>query len=151
MVSKVLSYNRLVLIERYIHFVDNNSLGESCKKTAKIAPLHDYLSEKFSVMYTTERDISIDESLLLWKGCLSWKQYIPNKRSRFGLKSFVLCEAKTGYVWKSVLYTGKELTEHLDETYNGYHYQATKVVLRLVNNLLCKGYRLFIDNHYTSY
>ena len=26
------------------------------------------------------------------------------------LKSFVLCEAKTGYVWKSVSYTGKELT-----------------------------------------
>ena len=67
------------------------------------------------------------------------------------MKSFVLCEAKTGYVWKSVLYTGKELTEHLDETYNGYHYQATKVVLRLVNNLLGKGYRLFIDNYYTSY
>ena len=151
MVFKVLSYNRLVLIERYIHFVDNNSLGERYKKTAKIAPLHDYLSEKFSVMYTSERDISMDESLLLWKGSLSWKQYIPNKRSRFGLKSFVLCEAKTGYVWKSVLYTGKELTEHLDEAYNGYHYQATKVVLRLVNNLLGKGYRLFIDNYYTSY
>ena len=67
------------------------------------------------------------------------------------MKSFVLCEAKTGYVWKSVLYTGKELTEHLDETYNGYHYQATKVVLRLVNNLLGKGYRLFIDSYYTSY
>ena len=32
MVSKVLSYNRLVLIERYIHFVDNNSLGERYKK-----------------------------------------------------------------------------------------------------------------------
>ena len=151
MVSKVLSYNRLVLIERYIHFVDNNSLGERYKKTAKIAPLHDYLSEKFSVMYTPERDISIDESLLLWKGRLSWKQYIPNKRSRFRSKSFVLCEAKTGYVWKSVLYTGKELTEHLDEKYNGYHCYATKVVLRLVNNLLGKGYRLFIDNYYTSY
>ena len=102
-------------------------------------------------MYTPERDISIDELLLLWKGCLSWKQYIPNKQSRFGLKSFVLCEAKTVYVWKSVLYTGKELTDHLDETYNGYHYQATKVVLRLVNNLLGKGYHLFIDNYYTSY
>ena len=104
MVSKVLSYNRLVLIERYIHFVDNNSLGERYKKTAKIALLHDYLSEKFSVMYTPERDTSIDELLLLWKGRLSWKQYIPNKQSRFGLKSFVLCEAKTVYVWKCVVY-----------------------------------------------
>ena len=54
-------------------------------------------------------------------------------------------------MYGSVLYTGKELTDHLDETYNGYHYQATKVVLRLVNNLLGKGYHLFIDNYYTSY
>ena len=41
MVSKVLLYNWLVLIERYIHFVDNNSLGERYRKTAKIASLHD--------------------------------------------------------------------------------------------------------------
>jgi len=26
-----------------------------------------------------ERDISIDESLLLWKGRLSWKQYIQKR------------------------------------------------------------------------
>ena len=70
-------------------------------------------------MYIQERDISIDQSLLSWKGQLLWKQYIPNKRSQFGLKSFVLCKAKTGYVWKSVFSTGRELTEYLDETHDG--------------------------------
>ena len=66
-------------------------------------------------------------------------------------ESFVLCEVKTGYVCKSVLYTGKELTRYLDETRVGYRYLATKVVLELMSELLGLGYRLFIDNWYTSF
>ena len=113
-ISKILSYNRFLLIEKFLHFVDNRTLAKNYQKIAKIKPVHDYLSQQFSLLYTPERDISIDESLLLWKGRLSWKQYIPKKRSRFSMKSFVLCEASSGYVCRSVLYTGKELTENLD-------------------------------------
>ena len=85
-----------LLIEKFLHFVDNRTLGENYEKIAKIKPIHDYLLQRFSLLYTLERDISIDESLLLWKGLLSWKQYIPKKHSRFGMKSFVLCEASPG-------------------------------------------------------
>jgi hypothetical protein len=45
-----------------------------------------------------ESDVSVDESLMMWKGHTSWKVYIPSKRARFGIKSFELCEAKSGYV-----------------------------------------------------
>jgi len=66
------------------------------------------LVERFQMLLELERDISIDESLLLWKGRLSWKQYIPKKRAHFGLKAFVLCEGYTGYVWNIILYTGSD-------------------------------------------
>ncbi|EFN71302.1 PiggyBac transposable element-derived protein 4, partial [Camponotus floridanus] len=46
----------------------------------------------------SERNICIDESLLLWKERLSWKQYILSKRNRFGIKFFALCKNKTGYI-----------------------------------------------------
>jgi hypothetical protein len=40
--------------------------------------------------------VSVDESLMIWKGCLLWKVYIPSKSARFSIKSFELCEAKSG-------------------------------------------------------
>jgi hypothetical protein len=30
--------------------------------------------------------VSVDESLMMWKGCLSWKVYNPLKRDIFDIK-----------------------------------------------------------------
>jgi hypothetical protein len=37
--------------------------------------------------------VSVDESLIMSKGCLSWKVYIPSRHTRFDIKSFELHEA----------------------------------------------------------
>ena len=49
-----------------------------------------YLISKFQEAYTTLEFISTDEEILPHKGKLELKQYIPNKRARFGIK-FLLC------------------------------------------------------------
>ena len=43
------------------------------------------------------------------------------------------------------------MTQYLDDTHDGYHYLATKVVLRLMSELLVLSCQLFIDNWYTSF
>jgi hypothetical protein len=52
--------------------------------------------------------VSVDESLTMWKGRLSWKVYIPSKHDRFGMKSFELCEVKSSYVWNIIICTGQD-------------------------------------------
>ena len=54
--------------------------------------------------------MSTDEELLLWMGRLGFKQYIPNKRSRFCIKMYSLCEV-SGYFWNSFVYVSKEAVE----------------------------------------
>ena len=44
-------------------------------------------------------------------GRLSWKQYIPLKRSRWGIKFFVLCDSALGYIWNTFIYVGKYSNE----------------------------------------
>ena len=63
--------------------------------------------EKFGEVYTPSSNISIDESLLLWKGRLGFKQYILLKGARFGIKCFMLCK-DSGYTFKFKIYTGRE-------------------------------------------
>ena len=88
----------LLLLINFLHFVDNKELPENYDKFAKIEPIHAYLPEKFSTLYTPDRDISINKLLLLSKGCTSWKQYIPSKCVRFVIKFFALCKSKSGYI-----------------------------------------------------
>ena len=68
--------------------------------------------------------------------------------ARLGVKSFLLCESDSGYIWKSLLYTGKEVT---DAFLGDYHYVATKIVVTLMDDLLDKGYTLLVDNRYSSF
>lgn len=109
------------------------------------------LNSKFKENYTPEKT-SINESLLLWKGRLRWKRYIPLKRARFGIETFVLAEANSGYVWNMAVYTGKETNYPLDMPGINENEltKPTKVVLSLAKPLLDKCYCIGMDNYYAS-
>lgn len=146
----VMSHRRFKLIKQFLHFSNNAAYdpqNHPCPKLNKVWPVLSYLIDKFKSAVTPERDITIDESLLLYKGRLSWIQYIPNKRSRFGIKSYMLCESKSGYVWNFILYTGRGTL--IDNNVQG-NSASTKVVLTLMKDLLSKGYCLTTDNFYSS-
>ena len=92
---KVMSRNRFQIIWINFHFANNETLDKEDKLT-KNRPVLDYLLTKFKEQYMPERDISIDEGTLLWRGRLGFKVYNPNKPSRFGIKSYFLACSKTG-------------------------------------------------------
>ncbi|GFV18332.1 piggyBac transposable element-derived protein 4 [Trichonephila clavipes] len=144
-----MSSRRFDLIMQFIHFDRNENTDSSHPqpKLKKIWTVLNYLQKKFSEVYTPEQDICIDESLLLYKGRLSWTQYLPLKRARFGIKMFMLCESHSGYVWSIIIYVGKG-TDVSDE--NKECSFSTQVVLTLSKPLLNKGYCLTMDNYYNS-
>ena len=92
--SAIMSRNRFQLLLKFLHFNDNSNMpaptDPSPDKLFKLRPLMDHLFEKFQEVYVPACNISIDESLLLWKGRLGFKQYILLNRARFGVKSFML-------------------------------------------------------------
>jgi hypothetical protein len=91
--------------------------------------------------------VSVDESLMMWKGHLLWKVHIPSKCARFGIKSFELCEAISGYIWNFIVYTGQDTV--FDESLKNEPY-GSKVVLQLMAPLLNQGYCVIQDNWFSS-
>ncbi|KAJ8976674.1 hypothetical protein NQ317_004757 [Molorchus minor] len=91
-------------------------------------------------------NLVIDESLVLFKGRLRFKQYIKSKRHRFGIKLFLLCDCETGYVLNIIVYTGKttDIEQFPDLGVSG------SVVAHLIKPYLEKGHSLYTDNWYTS-
>ena len=98
--------------------------------------------------FKAAKNLSIDEQLLLWKGRLGFKQYISNKRSRFGIKIFSLCEF-SGYLWNSFVYLGKEvIMSNEEQEYIKKLGKSGAVGPKLMSYLYGKGYHLYVDNWY---
>ena len=51
---------------------------------------------------------SIDESMTKFEGKSSIKQFMPIKSVKRGIKLWTRCDAKTGYVYDTKIYCGKE-------------------------------------------
>ena len=126
----------------FLQFVDNGKLGEKYPLAAKIQSAWDYCNEKFQSIYTPRKYISIDKSLLLWIGRLSWNQSILTKCACFCSKMYAVNESELGCIYNSLLYTGKGMTEKLA---GDYKFVATKIEIDLMNDLLDIGLTLFID------
>lgn len=73
-------------------------------------------------------------------------QFIRIKRARFGIKTFVLSKAKSGYIYKIIVYVGGETALMTRQSYG----QATNVVLTVMEDLLDQGYVVYTDNFYCS-
>lgn len=156
----IMPYNRFLLIKRCLHFVDNASLPVHPNRLDKIMPIIEYLNKKFSSLYVLEQYIAIDESLLLWKGRLSFSQKIATKKARVGIKSYELCESRTGYLWRMEVYSGKghvhvaqvEAQEPVEEHEEGDEPESatSQIVLTLMRPLFNRGHTLVMDNFYNA-
>ena len=138
-----MSRNRFQLLLSMLHSSDNET-SESGDRLAKIQPLIDMLQKNFQSLFRPEEDVVIDETLVPWRGRLTFRQYIPNKTHRYGVKLFKLC-SMVGYTWALKVYSGKSQT---GEREIGL---AKNVCIELMKDLIGQGRTLYVDNFYTSY
>ncbi|KAJ8966363.1 hypothetical protein NQ314_003564 [Rhamnusium bicolor] len=144
--GKIMKRDRYYFILKMMHFCDSSN-PNAADKLFKIRMVVDSLKSTFGENFYPYRNICIDESLLLFKGRLHFKQYIPSKRSRFGVQLFLTCDCKTGFVLNFIIYTGAT-TDLLPDDFNLG--KSGQVVLTLLKKYLNKGHVLYIDNWYTS-
>ena len=65
--------NRFQLIQRYLHFNDNNAAGTNDDLLYKIHKILDTVINKFRTNYIPDREISLDEDMLGCRGRLRFR------------------------------------------------------------------------------
>ncbi|XP_056397299.1 piggyBac transposable element-derived protein 4-like [Hyla sarda] len=149
----VMPRNRFEALLKFLHYANNENCpppsDPNFDRIYKIRPLVNYLNQKFSEVYTPEKEIAVDESLVHFKGRLHFRQYLPNKRARYGVKLYKLCEGTTGYTHKFRVYEGKDSKIEPPECPPVLK-TTGKIVWDLVHPLLDQGYNIYLDNFYTS-
>lgn len=145
--TNTMSRDRYLSILRFLHFVNNDNAPDpndtNRDKLWKIRPLLNILLPRFTAVYAPTQNLSLDETLIKFKGRVQFRQFLPLKRSRFGLKGFVIADSSNGYVLNTVIYTGKEGPTSSKDL-------ASRVVKQLIEPYTNKGYRLYVDNWYTN-
>ncbi|CAG5123299.1 unnamed protein product [Candidula unifasciata] len=145
---KIISRNRFQAILSFLHLVDNTTAvprgNPGYSKAFKIRPFVDALLPLFQRHFTPSKELSVDESMIAFKGRTNLMQYMPLKPSKWGMKAWALADSKTGYLWNWQLYLGKE------DTHDPTQGLAHRVVTSLVAPLYGKGHVVNIDNFFSS-
>lgn len=138
---------RFQSIMRIIRF-DDKSTRTQRRQNDKLAPIRDLfnmIDANLSRMYSPGNSLTIDEQLVPYRGRCPFKQYIPSKPDKYGMKLFWICDSATGYPLKAVPYLGKNRTG-----------KATVGVAHTIVRELCRRYErtnrsITTDNYFTSY
>ena len=113
----------------------------------KVRPFIDLMRKHFREVYSPGKNLSVDESLVLYKGCLHFKQFIRTKTARFGIKLYKLC-TDNGITLDVLVYCGKGMFG--DDDLNSDMPSTERIPSVLTEPFLGKGHVLFTDNDYTS-
>ena len=109
--NSIMSGRRLELLMSYLHLNDSQKMPErdslNYDKLYKVCPLLDRVVNAFRNAWIPRQNLSVDESIIAFKGRLSWVQYMPKKPHKWGIKAWVLADSSNGYVTNFKLYTGK--------------------------------------------
>ena len=54
--------------------------------------------------YNPSKNISVDEGMIAFKGRLSFRQYMPAKPTKYGIKVWMCADSATGYVLNHDVY-----------------------------------------------
>lgn len=146
-IGKTMSRNRFDEILSNLHVNDNAKIPKDNKdRLYKLRPMIDGLNNKFQQLYHGTRQLSVDESMILFKGRNVMKQYCPMKPIKRGYKIWCLAD-QHGYIKKFSIYQGKD--EALEEKFAGFGL-GERVVLSMTENEWGKNKIIYFDNYFTS-
>lgn len=103
--SNTMSRNRFELLLRFWHFSDNEKAPQG-DRIYKIRDLIERVVKNYHETMEPGEYMAVDESMVPFRGRLIFKQYIPGKAHKYGVKLFKTCEVN-GYTHDIDVYAGK--------------------------------------------
>lgn len=141
-----MSLKRFKLILRFCRF-DNKNTREERRSTDKLAAIRDIwimFVSKLRKYYIPGTDITVDEQLVPFRGRCPFRQYIPSKPAKYGIKVWWCCDSATSYPMNAEVYLGRQPNDARDKN------QGARVVRAMVSPWYRSGRNVVGDNLFTG-
>ena len=142
-----MSANRFRFLLRCLRF-DNIRDRPVRKEIDKFAPIRDVFEiivNNFQKYFSTSEYLTVDEQLLAFRGNCPFRQFVPKKPAKYGLKTFALVNAKTAYTINLETYVGTQPEGPYRQSN-----AAQDVVLRMVEPVEGTNRNITGDNWFSS-
>lgn len=87
------------------HFADNETAPKD-DRLHKVRNLVQILVSKFQKFKMPGDNLVVDETMIPFRGRLSFRQYIPGKSHKYGVKMFKICD-EDGYTYNLNIYAAQ--------------------------------------------
>ncbi|XP_071390069.1 piggyBac transposable element-derived protein 4-like [Centroberyx affinis] len=143
--SATMSLENFHIISRIIRFDnrDDRPARRQRDKLAAIRTVWDKWVHRLPLFYNPGPNVTIDEQLMPFRGRCPFRQYIPSKPAKYGIKIWAACDATSSYAWNLEVYTGKPDGGAPEKN------QGMRVVLDMTQGL--SGHNITCDNFFTSH
>lgn len=151
-IADIMPVKRFEQIKQFLHFCDNSQQikkgQDGYDPLFKVRAIFDNIRKVCQAVEPTEYQ-SVDEMMIPFKGRLSFKQYMPKKPTKWGIKVFCRCST-TGIVHDMVIYCGSDTTKFLDSPGDS-NSSVENIVIELVKSLpKTANFKLYFDNYFTT-
>ena len=116
------------------------------ERIAAIRSVVDTFNDKMLETYTPGPYLTIDEMLVEFHGRVGFKQFIPTKPGKFGIKVFWVVDAENTIPLKCIVFTGSQTLPE-SERDKPFSYAITK---ELMKPFAGKGRNVTADNYFCS-
>lgn len=146
MFTATMSRNRFTSILKFLRF-DNRATRQERQVDDKLAPFRDFCNlfqAQLPKFYIPGPDLCVDEQLVAFRGRCGFRQYIPSKPAKYGIKIWWCCDSQTCYPLKGDVYLGRQPGQQREVG------QGARVVKQLVEPWRRSGRNVTADNFFTS-
>eukprot|EP00106_Octopus_bimaculoides_P016965 XP_014784407.1 PREDICTED: uncharacterized protein LOC106879391 [Octopus bimaculoides] len=111
-ISSIMSKTRYSKISQYLHLTDSANAPSkndpNYDPLYKVRPIIDLLVNNYRTVYLPGKNLSVDEAMIGYKGRVHFRQYMPAKPTKWGIKVWEVGESETEYCVNFDVYTGKK-------------------------------------------
>ena len=146
-IADVMTRGRFDKLCQYFHVNDRTGYDHrdpNRDKLQLVRSVLDVVSRTCFDSYVAHKENSIDEAMIKFRGTLAFRQYLPAKPTKYGIKVWVRADSTNGYACEFQVYVGRPPGVNTEVGL------GKRVVLELTEKLIGKRSHIYFDNYFNS-
>ena len=139
----IISRNRFQDILHVLRF-DDAVARRSCRSPDKFSPIRNVFkiwNESLLDAFVPGPNLTVDEQLATFRGGCPFRQYMPSKLRKCGIKIWVICDSTSHYVLKMDVYKGREIGEPRETNLSSkLVLKLSEPVKKIERNITCNNF-----------